>query len=100
MAMNAEILDPNPAKTALELADAAARDALAECQLRLEQKGLGQYIVLSIHDELVFELPESRAVPLRDQIAETMTFEVNGVPVLCKPSRLAKRWSDCYREKV
>lgn len=77
-----------------------ARDALAECQLRLDQKGLGQFLVLSIHDELVFELPESRAVPLRDQIAETMTFEVNGVPVLCKPSRLAKRWSDCYREEV
>ncbi len=75
-----------------------ARDALAECQLRLEQKGLGQFIVLSIHDELVFELPDSEAEALRDRIAEVMTFDVQGIPVLCKPSRLAKRWSDCYRE--
>ena len=66
-----------------------ARDALAECQLRLEQKGLGQYIVLSIHDELVFELPEAEAEELRDQIVEVMTFDVDGVPVLCKASRLA-----------
>ena len=76
-----------------------ARDALAECQLRLEQKGLGQYIVLSIHDELVFELPECEAETLRDEIVEVMTFDLDGVPILCKPSRLATRWSDCYRNE-
>ena len=77
-----------------------ARDALAECQLRLERAGLGKYIVLSIHDELVFELPECEAESLRNEIVEVMTFEVDGVPVLCKPSRLARRWSDCYRNEV
>jgi DNA polymerase-1 len=74
-----------------------ARDALAECQLRLEAKGLGRYIVLSVHDELVFELPEAEAEALRDQIVETMTFDVDHIPVLCKASGLARRWSDCYR---
>jgi DNA polymerase I len=75
-----------------------ARDALAECLLRLDDAGLGEFMVLTVHDEVVFELPIADAERQAAVIAECMTFERDGVPILSSAGeRQAERWGDCYR---
>lgn len=76
-----------------------ARDATMECLLRLDDLGLARYVVLFVHDEFVFELPEDEVDRLVPLIAGAMTFERDGVPVLSEGSEVvATAWGDLYRE--
>lgn len=73
-----------------------ARDAAMECLLRLWASELGQYVIMHVHDEFVFEFPRDRAEDLRAQAVEVMTFTTHGVPVLCEAGPLADDWEGCY----
>jgi DNA polymerase-1 len=73
-----------------------ARDAVMECLIRMIDRGVSGYIVAHVHDEYVFELPEDRAAELVALIAESMTFERDGVPVLSSGTPFAQFWGDLY----
>lgn len=69
-----------------------ARDAAMECLLRLDDVGLSQYVVLHIHDEFIFEVPQEQEPELRPKIVDAMTFTRDGAPVSCSLSPAAKTW--------
>lgn len=63
-------------KLAENATQAVARDVIIEAGLRVENQNLGE-LVLSVHDELAFELDEADAVPCEAFIAT----EINARPV-------------------
>ena len=74
-----------------------ARDAAMECLLRLWGAGIGEHVVMHVHDEFVFEVPEAEAEEMRAEAVKAMTFETHGVPILCEATGLGKKWGDLYR---
>jgi DNA polymerase I-like protein with 3'-5' exonuclease and polymerase domains len=76
-----------------------ARDAVMECLLRLADAGQSQRIVAHVHDEFIFEIPLARYDEVVAKIADAMTFEKDGVPVLSEPSKgsPAATWGALYR---
>lgn len=75
-----------------------ARDAVMECLLRMEERGVARYVIAHIHDEFVFEIPEDDMDEVVPLIAEAMTFERDGVPVISEGSKLERFWGDLYRK--
>jgi DNA polymerase-1 len=70
-----------------------ARDLFAAGINKAHQKGLGQYIRLVVHDEIVASVPEDRAKEIGAEIAECMTTEFKGVPIDVEWEIKGKRWT-------
>lgn len=73
-----------------------ARDAVMQCLLQLVEAGLGGAIVLHVHDEFVFSVPEDQAEALRARAVEAMTFEKDGVPITCEATGFGHTWGEVY----
>ncbi|QHN26898.1 hypothetical protein GII33_13990 [Gordonia pseudamarae] len=88
-----QAIDPGDAWKALNVViQGLSRDVLVHAILRCEDAGLGQYLVMPIHDELLLQVPEDRAEELLDRLVETMRSEVMGVPIPAEGSLLGPRW--------
>ena len=64
--------------------------------LRLDAAGLGKYLQMPIHDEVIFSIPDEEVEQWMPVIQECMSF-VDGefrVPMLAEPEVLGKRWGD------
>lgn len=64
--------------------------------LRLDAAGLGTYLQMPIHDEVIFSIPDEEVERCMPIIQECMSF-VNGefrVPMLAEPEILGTRWGD------
>lgn len=70
-----------------------ARDLFAAGINKAHQRGLGQYIRLVVHDEIVASVPEDKAQEIGEQIAECMTTEFKGVPIDVEWDIKGKRWA-------
>jgi len=74
------------AKLAENVTQAIARDVMAEAALRVEKTGTGE-LVLSVHDELVWEVPETGAVAcmlIAKRLVELLPAWAEGLPVACE----------------
>jgi DNA polymerase-1 len=69
-----------------------ACDLLKYAILRLFDKGYGQYILLPVHDELIFSVPKDEAQEMLAEIQEIMRCEVNGVSIEADGEILGERW--------
>jgi DNA polymerase-1 len=70
-----------------------ARDLFAAGINKAHQRGLGQYIRLVVHDEIVASVPEDQAKEIGAEIAECMTTEFKGVPIDVEWDIKGKRWA-------
>lgn len=65
-------------KIAENLTQAVARDVICDMALEIEERGLGD-LVLSVHDELIYELPIKDAEARKDEILK----------IMCRPPKWA-----------
>jgi DNA polymerase-1 len=70
-----------------------ARDLFAAGINKAHKAGLGQYIRLVVHDEIVASVPEDQAQEIGAMIAECMATEFKGVPIEVEWDIKGKRWA-------
>jgi DNA polymerase-1 len=68
-----------------------ARDILGDCMLRLDP-ALYEYLLLQVHDELIFELPDDEADEAVPAIRAAMEGEFRGVPILVDQAGPGHSW--------
>ena len=73
-----------------------AADLLKEAMLRVEQRvpEARDAMKMMIHDELLFSFPVADAEELSHEAGQAMTFEWQGVPILCDVSKPGKSWGE------
>lgn len=70
-----------------------ARDLFAAGINKAHANGLGQYIRLVVHDEIVAAVPEDKAEEYGKLLAESMSTTFKGVPIEVEWEIKGKRWS-------
>ncbi len=75
------------------LIQSPARDIFASGILRLHDVGLGQYLRLVVHDEVILSVPEKEADEIAPLVKEAMETTFKGVPITAEAQTLGKHWS-------
>lgn len=70
-----------------------ARDLFAAGINKAHKAGLGQYIRLVVHDEIVASVPEDRAQEYGEILADAMSTDFKGVPIEVEWDIKGKRWA-------
>lgn len=73
-----------------------ARDVLAQALLDLDDAGLEPYLLLPVHDEVIFQAPAHEAEEVARAIGETMTMDFMGVPLTTDPAVYGPSWGSGY----
>lgn len=73
-----------------------ARDVLAQAIVDLFDQGLGDHLLLPVHDELVAQAPKEDAEEIARLIGQTMTREFKGVPVSSTGEVAGPSWGSAY----
>ncbi|GAA1064726.1 DNA polymerase [Streptomyces asiaticus] len=63
------------------MVQSTARDVLCQALLDMDDKGLTEYLLLPIHDEVLASAPEDVAEDVAAEIAKTMSMDFFGVPL-------------------
>jgi DNA polymerase I len=72
-----------------------AADILKEAMLRAQAAGVPKESWrLMVHDEILFDVPESEAMEWRAIIIDAFTFEWRGVPITCDASKPGYSWGE------
>lgn len=69
-----------------------ARDIFAASLLRLESAGLGRYLWLPVHDEIIACVPEDQARDAARAIEDAMATWIDDVPVTAEAVIIGERW--------
>jgi DNA polymerase I len=77
-----------------------ARDILAQAIVDLFDAGLGDYLLLPIHDELLASAPESEAAEVAHEIGRIMSGDFYGVPLSSTGDVTGPSWGSAYGCKV
>ena len=82
------------------LIQGTAADVLKERMIYLDNAGLGEYMILPVHDEIVFDVPAEDVEEVTHLVQKVMPVgaEVFGVP-LTVGIDVVNRWGDKYRPK-
>lgn len=75
------------------LIQGTAADLLKQVILELDAAGLGDYIVLPVHDELIFDVPVDRVDEVQAEAVRIMTRTDYAVPLAVDPHQ-ANRWGE------
>lgn len=70
----------------------AARDVFCDGLLRAWEAGLGDYLLLPVHDELVAQFPAADAESGLKELVECMSGDFYGVPIRASGKVLGHRW--------
>lgn len=70
-----------------------ARDLLAQAVIRLFEAGLGDYILLPVHDEILGQAPEKDAEEIVNEISTVMTCDFQGVKIASDAEVLGVSWT-------
>lgn len=70
-----------------------ARDLFAAGINKAHKNGLGQYIRLVVHDEIVASVPEDKAEEIGQQLADAMATTFKTVPIEVEWEIKGKRWA-------
>lgn len=71
-----------------------ARDLLVQAMIRLDAAGFGQYMLLPIHDEVLFQVPTAEADDFAQRFTDVMASDFGGVPITAEAEVLGPRWID------
>lgn len=66
--------------------------------VELDANGLGDYLKLPIHDEVMFNVPEEDVEEVRREAVKIMETKDLLIPLTCD-SNVVNRWGDEYREE-
>ncbi len=72
---------------------------LKKALIDLDAAGLGDFLVLPIHDEVMFDVAEPLVPDVREAAVEVMTRRDYRTPLTCGAT-VVTRWGDKYREAV
>ena len=93
-------LDDNRVYAALNyMIQSTARDVFAQALLRLDDAGLGDYLLLPVHDEVIGQAPIEIVEDVAKQVGELMSSEMNGVPLTATGEVVGPRWGYAYHDK-
>jgi DNA polymerase-1 len=73
-----------------------ARDVLAQAVVDLYDKGLGDYLLLPIHDEILGQAPEAEAEEIVHEIKKVMERDFDGIPLLSDAEVYGRTWAHGY----
>lgn len=73
-----------------------ARDVFAQALLDLDAAGLGEHLLLPVHDEVIAQADEDIAKEIAQTIGEVMTRDFHGVPITSTGEVLGHSWGDGY----
>jgi DNA polymerase-1 len=73
-----------------------ARDVLAQAIVDLFDAGLGEYLLLPVHDELLASAPAQDAEEVASEIGRIMSGDFYGVPLTAKGEVTGKNWGAAY----
>ena len=75
-----------------------ARDVLGRAMIKIDEAGLWDYALLPIHDEILFQFPDSTAVELCKEVGVIMEMALNGVHIDTEPDLGGSSWGTLYTE--
>lgn len=70
----------------------SARDAFGTALLNAEDAGLGDYMLLPVHDEIICQFPEADVEECNRLLKDTMEMEFDEVRLTADPEVLGERW--------
>ena len=73
-----------------------SRDVLAQALLDLHEVGLGDHLLLPVHDEIVAQAPKEDAEEVAHLIGQTMTRDFKGVPITSTGEVVGSSWGHGY----
>lgn len=73
-----------------------ARDLLAQAIVRLHDAGLGEVLLMPVHDEIVAQADEREAQDVVRAIADAMDCDFAGIPIAAEASVYGKSWGHGY----
>jgi len=77
-----------------------AAELLKHTLVQLDLAGLGEYMTLPVHDEVIFSIPKEDAKDAMHQIAEVMSItEGYAVSIPADPEGPLERWGEKYRDE-
>lgn len=76
-----------------------ARDVIAESIVDIFDAGLGDHLMLPIHDEVLFQAPAADAEEVGREIGKIMTKPFFGVPLTASAEVYGKNWGAGYFDK-
>lgn len=78
------------------LVQSTARDLLCQALIDMEEAGLGKYLLLPVHDEVIAQAPPDEAEEVVRAIGEVMTTEFYDVPIESDPEVYGPSWGHGY----
>lgn len=73
-----------------------SRDVLAQAIVDLFEAGLGDHLLLPVHDELVAQAPAADAEEVVREIGQVMDGDFMGVPIISDPEVYGRSWGSGY----
>lgn len=73
-----------------------ARDLLAQALIDLSAQGLDDYLLLPVHDEILFQAPREDALDIAHMVGETMSGTFIDVPISATGEIYGKSWAEGY----
>lgn len=73
-----------------------ARDILARSLLRMVDAGLDEYLLLPVHDEVLFQAPKTDIADVARTVGDVMTTMFEDVPVSASGEVYGKSWAQGY----
>jgi len=73
-----------------------ARDLLAQAIVDLFDAGMGDYLLLPIHDELIAQAPEAEAEDVIHEIGRLMDSTFYTIPIVSDPEVYGRSWGSGY----
>lgn len=81
------------------LLQGSAADVFKAAVVAVDSIGLGDYVVVPVHDELLFSFPKGEGCYLAQQAKDAMEDLTNfRVPLTCEVTGPLSRWGDAYDE--
>jgi DNA polymerase-1 len=82
------------------MVQSTARDLLAQAIVNIHDAGMLDYVLLPVHDELIFQAPEAEAPDVAREIGRLMNSTFRGVPIESDPDVYGASWGAGYGCKV
>ena len=78
-----------------------AAEVLKEGLINLDTAGLGELLVLPVHDEVILDVPRGQALEVKSLVEETLTDLTRyAVPLTWSADILPTRWGDKFRPDI
>ena len=77
-----------------------AAELLKDAIVRMDLAGLGEYMLLPVHDEVIFSVPREDAEDIMNTIGEVMSIKGMAVDVPADPEGPLRRWGEKYDNSI